>query len=204
MGQHGWPFKNADPSWPDADDDSEHPNFKHIKDLYFLADRYYTGRHVRFLSFAFPCYIYIMIRFTVPVLWDNKLSTIVNNESSEIIRIFNTAFNHLLPTDKAAIDIYPEAHRQEIDSINEWVYDTVNSASESVWFVLDLTSLCAADGVYKAGFASTQSAYENAVYPLFKSLDRLEEMLNGKDYLVGNTLTEADIRLFVTAVRTIL
>jgi hypothetical protein len=82
------------------------------------------------LSFVTTCYI--VIRFTVPVLWDKKLDTIVNNESSEIIRIFNTAFNHLLPADKAAIDIYPEAHRQEIDSINEWVYDTVNSASESV------------------------------------------------------------------------
>lgn len=66
------------------------------------------------------------------MLWDKKLNTVVNNESSEIIRIFNTAFNHLIPADKAAIDIYPEAHRQEIDSINEWVYDTVNSASESV------------------------------------------------------------------------
>jgi hypothetical protein len=76
---------------------------------------------------------YIVIRFTVPVLWDKKLETIVNNESSEIIRIFNTAFNHLLPADKAAIDIYPEAHRQEIDSLNEWVYDTVNSASESLY-----------------------------------------------------------------------
>jgi len=165
MGQHGWPFKNADPSWQDADDDIAHPNLQHIKDLYFLADQNYGGR------------------FTVPVLWDNKLNTIVNNESSEIIRMLNTAFNHLLPADKAAIDIYPEAHRQEIDGINEWVYDTVNN------------------GVYKAGFASTQSAYENAVYPLFKSLDRLEEMLKGKDYLVGNTLTEADIRLFVTTIR---
>ncbi|KAJ8586796.1 hypothetical protein M405DRAFT_743032 [Rhizopogon salebrosus TDB-379] len=166
MGQNGWPFKNADPSWQDADDDSEHPNLKHIKDLYFLADQNYGGR------------------FTVPVLWDNKLNTIVNNESSEIIRIFNSAFNRLLPADKAAVDIYPEAHRQEIDSINEWVYETINN------------------GVYKAGFTTSQSVYENAVYSMFKSLDRLEEMLKGgKDYLVGNILTEADIRLFVTVIR---
>ncbi|KAJ8592373.1 hypothetical protein M405DRAFT_763613 [Rhizopogon salebrosus TDB-379] len=165
MGKHGWPFKNADPDWQDADDDTEYPNFHHVKDIYLFADQNYGGN------------------FTVPILWDTKLNTIVNNESSEIIRIFNTAFNHLLPADKAAVDIYPEAHRQEIDSINEWVYDTVNN------------------GVYKAGFASTQSAYENAVYPLFKSLDRLEEMLKGKDYLVGNTLTEADIRFFVTTIR---
>jgi len=68
-----------------------------------------------------------MFRFTVPVLWDKKKHTIVNNESSEIIRIFNTAFNELLPPDKAAIDIYPAAHREEIDVLNEWVYDTVNS-----------------------------------------------------------------------------
>ncbi|KAG1767762.1 glutathione S-transferase [Suillus occidentalis] len=149
MGAQGWAFKSADPSWADADDDTEHPNFQHVKELYFLADQNYGGR------------------FTVPVLWDKKLDTIVNNESSEIIRMFNTAFNHLLPADKAAIDIYPEAHRQEIDSINEWVYDTVNN------------------GVYKSGFAQSQSAYENAC----------------KDYLVGNTLTEADIRLFVTTIR---
>ncbi|KAG1826633.1 glutathione S-transferase [Suillus variegatus] len=165
MGAQGWPFKNADPSWEDADNDPEHPNFQHVKDLYLLADPNYGGR------------------FTVPVLWDKKLNTVVNNESSEIIRIFNTAFNHLIPADKAAIDIYPEAHRQEIDSINEWVYDTVNN------------------GVYKSGFAQSQSAYENAVYALFKSLDRIEEILKGKDYLVGNTLTEADIRLFVTTTR---
>jgi putative glutathione S-transferase len=165
MGAQGWPFKNADPTWADADNDTLHPTFQHVKDLYFFADPNYGGR------------------FTVPVLWDKKLETIVNNESSEIIRIFNTAFNHLLPADKAAIDIYPEAHRQEIDSLNEWVYDTVNN------------------GVYKCGFAQSQAAYENAVHPLFKSLDRLEEILKGKDYLVGNTLTEADIRLFVTTIR---
>jgi putative glutathione S-transferase len=156
--------------------------------------------HVLFLATSWS-------RFTVPVLWDNKLNTIVNNESSEIIRIFNSAFNHLLPADKAAVDIYPEAHRQEIDSINEWVYETINSASEFLLsiFGLGLTNLRTADGVYKAGFTTSQSVYENAVYSMFKSLDRLEEMLKGgKDYLVGNILTEADIRLFVTVVRMIL
>jgi putative glutathione S-transferase len=143
-----------------------------------------------------------VIRFTVPVLWGKKLDIIVNNESSEIIRMFNTAFNHLLPADKAAIDIYPEAHHQEIDSINEWVYDTANSTSESVGRAC-LDDIVRSDGVYRSGFAQSQSAYENAVYPLFKSLDHLEEKLKGKDYLVGNTLTEADIRLFVTAIRSI-
>ena len=75
-------------------------------------------------------------RFTVPVLWDTKHETIVNNESSEIIRIFNTAFNHLLPADKAALDLYPEELRSQIDELNGWVYDTVNSAC-----LLSLSSL---------------------------------------------------------------
>ncbi|KAG1760479.1 hypothetical protein EDD22DRAFT_781106, partial [Suillus occidentalis] len=164
MGAQGWAFKNTDPRWADADDDTEHQNFRHIKELYFLADPNYGGRHVY-----------------SPL--DKKLVNIVNNESSEIIRMFNTAFNRLLPADKAAVDIYPEAHHQEIDSINEWVYDTVNN------------------GVYQSGFAQSQSAYENAVYPLFKSLNHPEEMLKGKDHLIGSTLTKADIRLFVTAIR---
>jgi len=163
MGEHGWPFAKAD-AYPGADAD---PLFDsaHVKDLYLRVSPEYDGR------------------FTVPVLFDKKTQTIVNNESSEIIRMFNTAFNELIPADKAAIDIYPEAHRAEIDSINSWVYDTVNN------------------GVYKSGFATSQTAYEAAVIPLFESLDRLEKILTGKDYLVGNTLTEADIRLFVTIVR---
>ncbi|KAH7923082.1 hypothetical protein BV22DRAFT_1036761 [Leucogyrophana mollusca] len=163
MGEHGWPFANVDP-FPGADVDPLY-NSSHVKDLYFRADPNYGGR------------------FTVPVLWDKKKHTIVNNESSEIIRMFNTAFNDLIPAEKAAIDIYPEAHRKEIDGINEWVYDTVNN------------------GVYKSGFATSQEAYEGAVRPLFSSLDRLEKMLKGKDYLVGDILTEADIRLFVTIIR---
>ncbi|EGO03856.1 hypothetical protein SERLA73DRAFT_130409 [Serpula lacrymans var. lacrymans S7.3] len=163
MGKDGWPFASVD-AYPGADVDPLY-NASHVKDLYFKADPDYTGR------------------FTVPVLWDKKNHTIVNNESSEIIRVFNTAFNDIIPADKAAIDIYPEAHRAEIDSINEWVYDTVNN------------------GVYKSGFAQSQEAYEKAVVPLFNSLDRLEKILTGKDYLVGNTLTEADVRLFVTIIR---
>ncbi|KAH0826595.1 glutathione S-transferase [Lanmaoa asiatica] len=139
MGDSGWPFASVDP-FPGADVDPLY-NARHVKDLYFKADPNYGGR------------------FTVPVLWDKKTHTIVNNESSEIIRIFNTAFNDLLPPEKASIDIYPEEHRQAIDEINAWVYDTVNN------------------GVYKSGFAGTQEAYEKAVYPLFESLDRLEKLL---------------------------
>ncbi|RPD54931.1 glutathione S-transferase [Lentinus tigrinus ALCF2SS1-7] len=163
MGQNGWPFASAD-SFPGADNDPIN-GAQHVKDLYLKVKPDYEGR------------------FTVPVLWDKKEGTIVNNESSEIIRMFNTAFNDQLPSDKAALDLYPEALRKEIDEVNEWVYDTVNN------------------GVYKSGFASTQKAYEAAVIPLFESLDRLEKMLTGKEYLIGNQLTEADVRLFVTIIR---
>ncbi|EIN11188.1 glutathione S-transferase [Punctularia strigosozonata HHB-11173 SS5] len=163
LGEHGWPFASADP-YPGADVD---PLFdaKHMKDLYLRVDPQYQAR----------C--------SVPMLWDTKLSTIVNNESSEIIRMLYTAFDALLPESVASLDLYPEAHRKEIDDMNEWVYDTVNN------------------GVYKAGFAGTQKAYEDAVLPLFASLDKLEQTLEGKDYLVGDRLTEADIRLYPTIIR---
>ncbi|EMD35648.1 hypothetical protein CERSUDRAFT_85607 [Gelatoporia subvermispora B] len=163
MGEHGWPFANVD-AFPAADTDPLY-NSQHVKDLYLRVNPGYEGR------------------FTVPVLWDKKTEAIVNNESSEIIRMFNTEFNHLIPADKAAIDIYPEQHRKAIDELNDWVYDTVNN------------------GVYKSGFAKTQKAYEAAVKPLFESLDRLEKILEGKDYLIGDQLTEADVRLFVTIIR---
>ncbi|KAI6168366.1 glutathione S-transferase [Pisolithus thermaeus] len=163
MGENGWPFASADP-FPGADIDPLYDS-NYVRDLYFRADPNYGGR------------------FTVPVLWDKKHNTVVNNESSEIIRMFNSAFNHILPPEKAAVDIYPEELQKQIDEVNNWVYDTVNN------------------GVYRAGFAGSQEAYEAAVYPLFESLDRLEKMLTGKDYLIGDRLTEADIRLFVTVVR---
>jgi putative glutathione S-transferase len=163
MGKDGWPFGNID-QFPGAEADPLY-NSSHVKDLYLKVEPNYAGR------------------FTVPVLWDKKTQTIVNNESSEIIRMFNSEFNDILPAEKAALDYYPEKHRAEIDSLNEWVYDTVNN------------------GVYRAGFASTQEAYKAAVVPLFNSLDRLETILTGKDYLIGNSLTEADIRLWVTIIR---
>ena len=111
MGTDGWPFASSDP-FPGADAD---PNYdsKHVKDLYLRADPNFSGR------------------FTVPVLWDKKQHTIVNNESSEIIRIFNSEFNGILPEDKAKLDLYPEELRKEIDEVNEWVYDKINSALHS-------------------------------------------------------------------------
>ncbi|KAI0261242.1 glutathione S-transferase [Gloeopeniophorella convolvens] len=163
MGAHGWPFASVD-QFPGADVDPLYQS-EHVKDLYLRADSKYSGR------------------FTVPVLWDKKQHTIVNNESSEIIRMFNSAFNNLIPKDKAVLDFYPEDLRKEIDDVNEWVYDAINN------------------GVYKSGFATTFPAYRAAVVPLFDALDRIEAMLKEKTYLIGDRLTEADIRLYVTIIR---
>ncbi|TPE54797.1 glutathione S-transferase family protein [Maribrevibacterium harenarium] len=119
-------------------------------------------------------------RVTVPILWDKQTQTIVSNESAEIIRMFNHAFNELTGNED---DYYPSELRQGIDKINEKIYHTVNN------------------GVYKAGFATTQDAYEEAVTALFQSLDELEQHLSHHSYLVGNRLTEADWRLFTTLIR---
>ncbi len=117
---------------------------------------------------------------TVPVLWDKKLETIVNNESSEIIRIFNQSFNDLTGNTD---DYYPKNLQSEIDQWNDEIYPAVNN------------------GVYKSGFAKNQEAYEKAVTELFRVLDKLDQHLEGKDYLVGNQLTEADIRLIPSLLR---
>lgn len=119
-------------------------------------------------------------RVTVPVLWDKQQGNIVNNESAEIIRMLTTAFDHL---GAKPGDYYPAAAREEIDAVNARVYDTLNN------------------GVYKAGFATSQAAYEEAVVPLFETLDWLEGRLAQRRFLVGNRMTEADIRLFTTLVR---
>ncbi len=119
-------------------------------------------------------------RVTVPVLWDKKTRAIVNNESSEIIRMFNTAFNAL---GDASVDFYPKDLQGEIDAINALVYDRVNN------------------GVYKAGFATAQDAYEEAFSALFETLDGLEGRLSKARYLTGPRITEADWRLFTTLVR---
>lgn len=119
-------------------------------------------------------------RVTVPILWDTQTETIVSNESSEIIRMFNSAFDHL--TGNTA-DFWPEDLRDAIEPVNTRIYDTLNN------------------GVYKAGFATTQEAYNAAIEPLFDTLMWLEEHLAGSRYLVGDRLTEADWRLFTTLVR---
>jgi len=119
-------------------------------------------------------------KVTVPVLWDNKKKEITNNESSEILRILNSSFDDC--TD-STIDLYPEYLRDKIDHVNKLVYENVNN------------------GVYKAGFATTQSAYEKACTKLFSTLDQLEKMLAASPFLVGDKITEADIRLFTTLYR---
>ena len=119
-------------------------------------------------------------RVTVPVLWDRETKTIVSNESSEIIRMFNSAFNAL---GASGDDLYPPAERAEIDELNAVIYDTFNN------------------GVYKCGFAKSQEAYEAAFDPLFATLDRLEQRLARRRYLIGARPTEADWRTFTTLVR---
>ena len=132
-----------------------------LSELYVAAQADFTGR------------------VTVPVLWDKERQTIVNNESSEIIRMFNNAFDRWA----APADFYPRELREEIDRINERVYHDVN------------------DGVYRAGFATTQQAHEEAVRELFSTLDWLERRLADQRYLLGEKITEADWRLFTTLIR---
>ncbi|HEB56785.1 MAG TPA: glutathione S-transferase family protein [Gammaproteobacteria bacterium] len=117
---------------------------------------------------------------TVPVLWDKKRRTIVNNESSEIIRMFNSVFDEW---GRADVDFYPAGLRDEIDAINKTVYDNINN------------------GVYRAGFAKTQVAYESAYDNLFATLDKIEQRLSQQRYLIGDNITEADWRLFPTLLR---
>ncbi|HXP97936.1 MAG TPA: glutathione S-transferase C-terminal domain-containing protein [Telmatospirillum sp.] len=134
----------------------------HLHELYTKADRRYSGRA------------------TVPVLWDKARRTIVNNESADILRMFNSAFQTLVPS---SLDLYPEDLRAAIDALNTQLYGRLNN------------------GVYRAGFAVTQQAHDEAVADVFGMLDDLEGRLSSGPYLFGARLTEADIRLFVTLVR---
>jgi putative glutathione S-transferase len=143
-----------------------------------------TVDHVNNANYLYENYLKAAPEFdgvvTVPVLWDKKRQTIVNNESSEIIRMLNSAFDQFTDVE---VDFYPQALREEIDAVNRPIYDSVNN------------------GVYRAGFARTQEAYNNAYDRLFDTLDELEEKLSKQAYLVGGQITEADWRLFTTLVR---
>ncbi len=156
MGANGWTFKDREGVIPDIN------GKKYLHEIYTLVDPNYTGR------------------VTVPVLWDKKINTIVSNESSEIIRMFNSAFDNV---GAKPGDYYPEKKREEINNLNELIYNSINN------------------GVYKAGFATTQKAYDEAVSLLFSTLDDLEKCLSTKRYLTGSTITEADWRLFTTLLR---
>ena len=153
----GWVFDD----WKGETADSLY-GFNCLHQLYTRANPDYTGR------------------VTVPVLWDTEQETIVNNESSEIIRMFNSAFADYTPE---KTDYYPEELRNEIDSINARIYETLNN------------------GVYRCGFATTQKAYETAFTELFACLDELESRLSKQRFLIGNRITEADWRLFTTLIR---
>ena len=157
MAEHGWTFDTCDGTIPDTVN-----NARYMHQIYTTAQPDYSGR------------------VTVPVLWDRQTGTIVSNESSEIIRMFNTAFDAV---GAQPGDFYPVALRPEIDALNDRIYSTVNN------------------GVYKAGFATTQEAYEEAIAPLFETLDWLEARLDRQRYLTGSAPTEADWRLFTTLLR---
>lgn len=157
MGKQGWQFAE----YPGATADGAN-DFDYMHEVYTLADPEYSGI------------------VTVPVLWDKQRKTIVNNESSEIIRMLNSAFDEWAD---ASVDMYPAALRDDVDAINTFIYDNINN------------------GVYRVGFATTQKVYEKDFDKLFNALDEVENHLDGQRYLVGNQLTEADWRLFTTLVR---
>ena len=154
----GWSFETDD----DGATGDTLFGLAYMRDVYLQAEPSMTGR------------------VTVPVLWDKKTGTIVSNESSEIIRMFNSAFDDVTGN---RTDFWPQDRRDDIEGVNTRIYDTVNN------------------GVYKSGFATTQTAYDAAVGPLFDTLDWLEDRLAAHRYLMGDTLTEADWRLFTTLIR---
>jgi putative glutathione S-transferase len=159
--ERGWAFRAGD-VLPPGEADPLH-GWSFLSEAYEASDPGFDGR------------------VTVPVLWDTEAGRIVNNESSEVIRMLNSAFDAFATNPD--LDLYPEDLRDEIDALNERIYPTVNN------------------GVYRAGFATTQGAYEDAVVPLFETLEWLEERLGERRYLTGDRITEADWRLFMTLVR---
>ena len=158
--QQGWTFED-DPAFPDCTPDTLN-GFHYLHEAYTASDSRYTGK------------------VTVPTLWDNKTRRIVNNESSEIIRMLNSEFADVAGDSP---DFYPKPLRAEIDRLNDLIYANVNN------------------GVYRCGFAKTQAAYEAAYDALFATLDELEARLSRQRYLLGRAITEADWRLFPTLVR---
>lgn len=157
LSPQGWRFGPYPGATPDQVNGTTH-----LHEVYTMADPAFTGR------------------VTVPVLWDKRRRVIVNNESADILRMLNGAFQDIAPSD---LDLYPETLRPEIDALNEAIYTPFNN------------------GVYRAGFAQSQDAYDEAVAQVFETLDMLEDRLADQPYLVGGRLTESDLRAFVTLIR---
>ncbi|OHF01551.1 glutathione S-transferase [Colletotrichum orchidophilum] len=166
----GWRFATPDDTEIDGENVIPDPNgtFKYLKELYFACDPNYAGR------------------ITVPVLFDKKTKTIVNNESSDILRMFGTEFDDLVDGEYRKVTLYPDDLQAQIDEAHGWHFDTINS------------------GVYRSGFATTQEGYNDAVTTLFESLDKVEAHLasvKSGPYYFGEILTEVDVRLYVTIIR---
>ncbi|KAI0066785.1 hypothetical protein BV25DRAFT_1242820 [Artomyces pyxidatus] len=161
--KEGWAFASVD-AFPGTDPDPLY-NSRYIKDLYHRSHPKFQGR----------C--------TVPLLWDKRTQSVVNNDADDIMKIFNFAFNDFLPPHYASANLYPTHLRHEIRRIADWVNESITKA------------------IFKAGFAVSSTVYCSAVIPLFEALDQLEGMLAGKDYLVGNQLTQSDIILYVNMIR---
>jgi putative glutathione S-transferase len=159
---HGWMFPVEGDNVPGATPEPFY-KAKTIRELYEIASTGYTGK------------------YTVPVLWDTKTKRIVNNESSEITKIFNDEFNHI--AEHPEVNLYPEHLKASIEEVNSWTYNAINN------------------GVYRCGFATKQKPYEEAFNELFAALDKSEGILSKQRYIAGDELTEADIRLFMTLIR---
>jgi len=158
LGKDGWTFSDRDHCIPDTVN-----NFKFVKEIYFQTDPNYKDR------------------FTVPILYDKKTKTIVNNESSEIIRMLNSEFNEF--STNPELDLYPEALRPKIDELNELIYEGINN------------------GVYKAGFATVQSVYEQNARLVYDTLLKVEAILEKNKFTCGEVMTETDVRLFTSIIR---
>ncbi|KAI4843238.1 glutathione S-transferase [Aureobasidium sp. EXF-8845] len=165
-GWPGWQFPESDGEYPNATVDKLFAS-KYLHEVYFKADKEYNGR------------------YSVPLLWDKKTDTAVNNESAELLRWLQTAFDDLISPEKAKLTLYPEHLRQKIDKIAEWMQSDLNT------------------GVYKAGFATDQDTYNKNLPPVFGALNKLEKLLyeSKGPYVLGKHMTELDIRLYATLIR---
>jgi putative glutathione S-transferase len=165
-GWPGWKFPSEDDPYEDATADQLFGS-KYLHEVYFKDKKDYDGR------------------YSVPAVWDKKANQLVNNESLEILRDWNTAFNSILPDKFKAVDLYPESLRSQIDEIGAWMQSDLNM------------------GVYKAGFAPDQATYDKNVVPVFRALNRMEKILsqNGGPFVLGPQITELDLRLYPTIIR---